>query len=99
MQEKGQQWGLDLGEKKKKTKNHGVPEKMEECILYSEAKYWEKMRGQDFGNYEVMEDTDVAISSMVRFFSKATKTMKCLMWVSIYWDCHYCNKWVGDTEK
>lgn len=92
--------GVGFRRKKKKKKNHGVPEKMEECILYSEeAKYWEKMRGQDFGNYEVMEDTDVAISSMVRFFSKATKTMKCLMWVSIYWDCHYCNKWVGDTEK
>ena len=40
------------------------------------------MRGQGFGSCEVMEDTelhDVAISSMVRSFSKATKIMKCLM--------------------
>ena len=31
--------GVGFRRKKKKTKNHGVPEKMEECILYSEAKY------------------------------------------------------------
>lgn len=94
--------GVEFRREKKK-KKHVVPEKMEECVIYSEeANYWEKMRGQGFGNYEVMEDTvlhDVAVSSMVRFFSKAPKIMKCLMWVSIYWDCPYCNKWVDDTEK
>ena len=31
---------MGVGFRRKKKKNHGVPEKMEECILYSEeAKY------------------------------------------------------------